>query len=114
MLDALPQVEIKTASPWYQGVQTFSGPLLKDVLRLVGAKGTKLKILALNDYKTEVPLGDAELFRPILARKVNGVVLSPRDKGPLFLVYPYDSKAELRAELFYSRSAWQIKSIAVE
>ena len=37
-----------------------------------------------------------------------------RDKGPLFVVYPYDSDPELRSQKFYSRSAWQVKSLIVK
>jgi hypothetical protein len=86
---------------------------LADVLKLVGAKGKTLKIIALNDYAIEVPLEDAALYGPILARRIGGVALTPRDKGPLFLVYPYDSKPELSTEKFYARSAWQIAVIEV-
>jgi hypothetical protein len=37
-----------------------------------------------------------------------------RTKGPLFIVYPFDSKAELRSATYYERSAWQLKSLTVE
>ena len=36
-----------------------------------------------------------------------------RDKGPLFIIYPFDSSAELRSEPYYSRSAWQLRTIEV-
>lgn len=113
-LDKLPWVEIKTTNPWYPGESVFRGPLLKDVLALVGATGTQLQIKALNDYATLVPLEDASKYRPILARTLNGKQLLPRDKGPLFLVYPYDSNKALQSELFYGRSAWQIATIEVQ
>ena len=35
------------------------------------------------------------------------------DKGPLFIVYPFDSNPELKHQLFYSRSAWQLNRIVV-
>jgi hypothetical protein len=37
-----------------------------------------------------------------------------RTKGPLFIVYPFDSKAELQSSKFYARSAWQLKSMDIE
>jgi hypothetical protein len=37
-----------------------------------------------------------------------------KTKGPLFIVYPYDSKPELRSTVYYERSAWQLKSMAIE
>jgi hypothetical protein len=36
------------------------------------------------------------------------------DKGPFFIIYPFDSFEELKNELYYSRSAWQVRSITIE
>lgn len=37
-----------------------------------------------------------------------------RDKGPLFIVYPYDSDSQLQNQLYYTRSAWQVAKLRVE
>ncbi|MCC2664519.1 MAG: oxidoreductase, partial [Geminicoccaceae bacterium] len=42
----------------------------------------------------------------ILALKRDGAYMPVRDKGPLFIVYPYDSSPELKHQNYYSRSAW--------
>jgi hypothetical protein len=34
--------------------------------------------------------------------------------GPLFIVYPYDSRPELKDPVYRNRSAWQLKEIAFE
>jgi hypothetical protein len=36
-----------------------------------------------------------------------------REKGPLFIVYPFDTKAELRSELYYNRAAWQLHRLQI-
>jgi hypothetical protein len=112
-LEALPQHEITTESPWYVGPHVFTGPLLRDVLAAAGARGTKLRAVALNDYKIEIPAEDAKQFDMIVARLVDGKPMPVRDKGPLFIIYPFDSSAELRSEPYYSRSAWQLRTIEV-
>lgn len=33
---------------------------------------------------------------------MNGQYMRIRDKGPLFIVYPYDSSAELQNQIYYS------------
>jgi len=114
MLDQLPVHEIKTNTPWYDEAQTFSGPLLQDVLTKVGASGKQLTITALNDYSVVVPVSDAAQYQVILARSINGKPLSVRDKGPLFLIYPFDQYPELQNKLYYGRAIWQISSIKVE
>ena len=37
-----------------------------------------------------------------------------REKGPLFIVYPYDSAPEIRHQKYYSRSAWQVARMVVQ
>jgi len=87
--------------------------LLRSILEAAGAHGTKLKIIALNDYSAEVPVEDAEKLDTILATRMNGETMSVRDKGPLFLIYPFDKDASLFNEKYFSRSVWQIKTIEV-
>lgn len=113
MLAKLPQTTFSTRTPWYPEVITFTGPLLRDVLAAAGARGSKIMASALNDYKTEIPFDDALRQDAIVARLMNDKPMPVRGKGPLFIVYPYDSKGELRSEVYYNRSAWQLKALAV-
>ncbi|WP_174875135.1 molybdopterin-dependent oxidoreductase [Vogesella oryzae] len=114
MIDALPQVKMTVPTPWYKTAQTFEGPLFRDVLKAVGANGKKLYVVALNDYAAEIPLSDLSKYDVILARKVNGKVLSVRDKGPLFVMYPFTKNPELQTKDIYSRCVWQVNRIRVE
>ena len=50
----------------------------------------------------------------VLAFLRNGDEMSVRDKGPLWVVYPYDSTPEYQSELIYSRSVWQLARIEVQ
>lgn len=113
MLQKLPQHTFTTQTPWEPKPVKFSGPLLKDVLDAVGATGKKLKMVALNDYAVEVPVSDVAKYRPVLARKINGKVLGIRDKGPLFLMYPFDDFPEIRNDVYYARCIWQLNRINV-
>jgi hypothetical protein len=114
MLEKLPQKTFTTQAPWYPTKVEFTGPLLRDVLAAAGAKGTKIVATALNDYRTEIPFEDALKHDMIIARLLNGKPMPIREKGPLFIVYPYDTKAELKAEKFYNRSAWQLARLDVQ
>jgi hypothetical protein len=114
MLEKLPQQSFTTRIPWETQPVKFTGPLLRDVLAAARASGSTIKAVALNDYKTDIPLDDTKKFNMILAHKMNGLAIPIRTKGPLFIVYPYDSKPELQAKIYYIRSAWQIKSLDVE
>ena len=59
-------------------------------------------------------MSDAVEGGPIIAYYTNGEEMSRRDKGPLWVVYPYDSDIAYQTELVYSRSIWQLDRISVE
>lgn len=114
MIEKLPQQTFTTMTPWDKQPIKFTGPLLRDVLAAAKASGTTIKAAALNDYQTSIPLEDAQKFDVILAHKMNGEEIPVKTKGPLFIVYPFDTKAELRSTVYYERSAWQLKSMTIE
>ncbi|TYC51747.1 molybdopterin-dependent oxidoreductase [Rhodobacterales bacterium] len=113
MLEALPQVERTIETPWTSEATTFSGPRLKTILDAVGAKGSGLIVTALNDYSAELPYEDAETLETMLATRMNGDLMSVREKGPLFLIYPFDTNPELFNEKYFARSVWQIREVEV-
>ncbi len=111
---ALPQRNVTTRTPWHDGAVTFSGPRLWDLLEPLKPAGKTLHITALNDYSVDIPLSDLPRYQPLLAWQLNGKALTVRNKGPLFLIYPFDAYPELHNQLHYGRSIWQIKRITVE
>ncbi len=112
MLEALEGREAAMETPWTEGKRSFSGPLLRSLLQAVGANGKTLVVRALNDYAAEVPSDDAALD-VILAVRMDGEEMPVREKGPVFLVYPFDLDPGLKNEMIFSRSVWQIKEIEV-
>lgn len=114
MLQKLPQQTFTTMTPWDKKPIKFTGPLLRDVLAAAKASGQTMKAFALNDYQTAIPMDDAMRFDVILAHQMNGEAIPVRTKGPLFIVYPYDSLPELRSTTYYERSAWQLKALVIE
>jgi len=113
MLETLEQHSFVTKTPWFKEARKFTGPLLRDVLTLVGADGATLRLGALNDYRIDVPSDDMRRFNVVLARLIDDKPIAVREKGPLFIIYPFDSDTALRTPLYYSRSVWQLKSIDV-
>jgi hypothetical protein len=113
MLEALPQTSFTTNTPWWTQPRKFTGPLLRDVLAAAGAHGTALRARALNDYRVDIPFDDAQRHDMIIARLLDGKPMAVRDKGPLFIIYPFDARPELRNAVYFSRSAWQLRTIEV-
>ena len=113
MLEALGDRTVETSTIWTDGPQTFQGVSLDLLIERLGASGNVLRASAINDYYVEIPVSDAVEGGPIIAYKMNGNVMSVRDKGPLWLIYPYDADPEYRSEVIYSRSIWQLDRIEV-
>jgi len=114
MIEKLPQRTFTTVTPWETQPIQFTGPLLRDVLAAVKAQGTVIKAMALNDFQSAIPVEDAMKYDMVMALKMNGQPISVKTKGPLFIVYPYDAKPELRSAVYYERSPWQVKSLTLE
>lgn len=113
MLEAMEPVEFTTTTMWTDGPQVFTGVLLLDLLTALGVTEGKIRATALNDYAVDIPVSDAVEGGPIVAYLLNGEPMSVRDKGPLWIVYPYDSKRKYRTEVIYSRSIWQLHRMEV-
>ncbi len=116
MLTSLAQRTVTTRTPWYEGARRFTGPLLRDVLGAAGASslaGRTLRATALNDYRVEIPAEDAARHDVIMARALDDRPLAVREKGPLFVIYPFDDKPELANPTFFGRCIWQLRSIEI-
>lgn len=113
-LDALQEMEavtFETETIWTDGVQTFTGLPLTELTQALDLEDGILLASAINDYTVEIPVSDAVEGGPIIAYLNNGEPMSVRDKGPLWVVYPYDSNPAYQSELTYSRSVWQLDRI---
>ena len=109
MLEAMPATTIRTTTIWTDGVQEFTGVSLHDFVAAMEIDGdATLHTIALNDYAVDIPASDAVEGGPVIAYENNGEPMSVRDKGPLWVVYPYNDTAAYRSEVIYSRSIWQL------
>ncbi|MCH2093805.1 MAG: oxidoreductase [Rhodobacteraceae bacterium] len=113
MLRDLGVEEVQTTTIWTDGPQVFVGVSLDVLMDRVGASGSSIDASAINDYTVQIPLSDAVDGGPIVAFQRNGNVMSRREKGPLWLIYPFDSSADYRTEVIYSRSIWQLDRMAI-
>lgn len=113
MLEALGMESFQTMTPWYDEPVIFEGVPMTVLMDAVGADGETILAVALNDYSSEVPISDFAEHGTLLALKRNGEYMPIRDKGPIFIVYPYDSDDRLHNQIYYARSAWQVHKIIV-
>jgi hypothetical protein len=113
MLEALPARQFVTETPWTKGLHTFTGVPLKVLMARVGARGRMITATALNEYTAEIPIDDGERFEMMVAYRLDGQPMLPSDRGPLWTVYPFSNRPEIRTETYYMRSVWTLEGLAV-
>ena len=114
MLEAHGMETVETSTPWSNGPVKFEGVPLDKLMKEVEATGQRVSAVALNDYTSEIPIEDFAKYKVILALKRDGEYMPVRDKGPLFIIYPYDSNPELKSQTYYTRSVWQVARLIVK
>ncbi len=112
-LRAIGEVTFTTHTIWTEGAQVFTGVPLAEMLRHYGITTGTIRVYAINDYSVEFPVEEALSNDALIAYERNGAVMSLRDKGPLWLVYPFDDDKRYQSEVYYSRSIWQMTRIDV-
>jgi hypothetical protein len=113
MLDAMARRTTTAETPWFDKAHSFEGTLLSAVLDAAGATGRALRVQAINGYEAVIPMEDVAAYPIILATRIDGKELSVRDKGPLFVIYPFDDHPELYNEVYFNRSVWQVEAVEV-
>ena len=111
-LDGLEQHRIETSTIWTEGRAVYTGPLLRDVIDSAGGDASLgFRAIAANGYFVEFPPGAAGTDAPIIATRIDGQTFGVRQKGPLWVIYPYDSDRRFSTEAIHSRSIWQLTEI---
>jgi hypothetical protein len=113
-LENLGLAEILTESPWTDGMTTFQGVPLKTLADYLGARGDHVRLVALDDYTVTVPTSDFEVYQPILATRRNGDPMKIRDKGPIWVIYPWSEHPEIQNEENYAKAIWQVFQMTFE
>lgn len=87
MLEEFPMTEIRCQPPQYSSSVTFQGPLLRDVLRALGADGASIKTRALDGFAVDLTPERIAAKDWILATRAGGRPFGIGDKGPVWLMH---------------------------
>lgn len=74
----------------------------------------RLRIDALNHYSALIPLSDLSVYEPILAYRRDDRYIGISERGPLFIIYPLVRHPELRTQVYFNRTVWQVSHITLE
>lgn len=113
-LEALGEKAIRTKIVSLQGEHEATGPLMRDVLASLNLKGTTVEATALDGYQVDIPVEDFMKYDVILATRIDGKLLSVRDKGPSWIIYPVSQHPELDDTTVEAKSVWQVMNLVVK
>lgn len=112
-LQAIGTDDIVTSSIWTEGTHRYTGVMMDDLISALGIGGGTLHLHALNDYSVDFPVAEATPGAPILSYQMDGTNMTVRDKGPIWVMFPFDDSADYRTDTNFSRSIWQLDRIDV-
>ncbi|MEH0072007.1 molybdopterin-dependent oxidoreductase [Pannonibacter sp. Pt2-lr] len=112
-IEALGLESLTTVTPWHDGEVTFEGVPFAKLMAHAGVQGGMVEVMALNSYFVQMPFDDVVQAKGLLATRQNGKHMPVADKGPLFLIFPFSDRPELKTESYYSRAVWQIRQITI-
>lgn len=114
LLESLPRAQLDTHTSVTDGVHHFEGVLVRDILDHVQAHGQRVVATALNDYAIAFDADEFRRYDVLAAWAMDGQVLTPSDKGPLWIVYPRDAHKELQDIRYDYRWVWQLVRLDVQ
>jgi hypothetical protein len=105
---------LRTVTPWDDGEVTFEGVRGSRLLAALKADGSVVRCKALNDYSVDIPLVELREYAVLFALQRDGRPFSVRERGPVWVAYPWSQHPELDDRLRRQRSIWQLTEILVE
>lgn len=113
-LEALGVETLETRTPWTGSEpRRFQGVPLARLLAAVGAEGARLRAVALNDYAITADIAELVAAGGFLATRQDGQPLRIRDRGPIWLIFPWSARPDLDTPTLRERSIWQIRRIEI-
>ena len=115
-LEKIGVVQYDVDDPFVKENITYSGVLVSELLKVVGAApdATTLTLLALDDYSTDMKISDAEKWPVLVATQANGAYMPVDKNGPLISVFPFNDFPELDHLTYDALWVWSLAGITVK
>jgi hypothetical protein len=109
-----PQTSFETTTIWTEAPHVFSGPSLSGVLGAFGAGQGDLTLTGLDSYRVTLRRSMVDEVSPIIAISLDGQRIRTRNRGPYWLMFPFDSRKEFQAAEYFAASVWHLAQITVQ
>ena len=113
LLERLEQTRLTTRTPWTEGEREFEGVSFATLLDMIDVTGSTARATAANDYVVDIPISELRNADALLALRMDGKKLRLRDKGPLWIIFPWSQHPELDRIEVHSYAVWQLHTIRI-
>ncbi|SEG47967.1 hypothetical protein [Oceanospirillum linum] len=112
---ALPTTQVRTKTIWTDKEHTFSSVTFKDLMKhlQIDPKGKHVTMIALNDYAIQVAVETLIEHSAFIAYAIDGKRMRIRDKGPLWVLYPFSDQPAINIPPYQAHAIWQLKTLVV-
>lgn len=111
-LAALPQTEFTTSTPWTTKPHHYQGPQLRLLMEKLPQPVQSIRVFAVNGYASEISAAELQKYPYVLTMQQDGKNLTLRNKGPLWILLPFDEQPGLSAnQTILNQSVWQVDKI---
>lgn len=114
-IEAVGVVTYTVTDPFEERPIEYTGVLMRDLLDLwqLDDDATSVRLVALNDYHTEVSISELKELPIMLALQSDGKYMTPDYRGPSMIVYPVHNY-EFDLEKVHSNWIWQLIEVEVK
>jgi hypothetical protein len=114
-LEKLGLVKYTVHDPWLKTPVTYTGVLMSDLSKFVGAadSASGMHIIALDDYQVDIPFSEIEKWPILLATRMNGEYMPIENSGPTRIIFPYHAYPEIDSVKYDNLWIWNIESMEI-
>lgn len=111
-LERLPQTTFTTSTPWTKGTHTYKGPKLSLITAKFPQPLNGIRVYAVNGYSYDIGIKDLKKSPFILALQQDSKNMTLRNKGPLWVLVPFDQNPQLMSnQKLLNQAVWQVNKI---
>lgn len=107
-LRAMESRDLRTGTPWTYGPSIFTGVTGRRFVEALGADGSEVVADALNDYHVTIPFDVFASDTLLIAYARDGEPMPVRDKGPIWIVFPFDAQELYRSDSYKAYAIWSL------
>lgn len=114
-LEKFGLVKYEVSDPWLNAKNTYTGVLMSDFLKFVGASSsaTTVSLTALDDYQVDIAIADIQKWPILLATQNNGAYMTIDNNGPTRIIFPYDTYSDIDQVAYKDLWVWNIKTVEI-